>query len=128
MSTLITLSIQSQENGKHFVEWPIHLYHSSPIDVVYTWVNGSDPLLIKQLIKTKFELKKKYNINDDQIPDNQCPNEKNYFYLKTPFNLISDHVISDTNLLSSSDKNNQIIKIYQNQTLSYFDSINKGEF
>ena len=34
-------------------EMNYHLYHEEPIDVVYTWVNGSDPVWLKEMLKFK---------------------------------------------------------------------------
>lgn len=37
------------------------LCHPVPIDIVYTWVNGSDPELIKNITHYKGLLEKQYN-------------------------------------------------------------------
>ena len=47
------------------------LCHKLPIDVVYTWVNGSDPELIKQLNDLKKNMNK-HLINDSETPEQAC--------------------------------------------------------
>lgn len=45
----------------HFFDKRHHFYYGGPIDVVYTWVNGSDPIfqqnLNKYLSESKLKLK-----------------------------------------------------------------------
>lgn len=100
-----------------------YLYQPHSIDVVYTWVNGSDPLLINKLVKTTFDLQKTY-IKYGHISSDHCLSKKNYSYFETPFNLLPNNVLTS---FSSFQKNVKVFNIYKNKTLVYFKSIDEGK-
>ncbi|RWS31254.1 N-acetylglucosamine-1-phosphotransferase subunits alpha/beta-like isoform X1 [Leptotrombidium deliense] len=54
-----------------------------PIDAVYTWVNGSDPLLVEQLSFESNEWLRKYNISSNYVRE-VCANKSDNFYLQMP--------------------------------------------
>ena len=54
------LSILFYSPSLFFLSFLSSLCPELPIDVVYTWVNGSDPKLIKELRRLKQDLEKKF--------------------------------------------------------------------
>lgn len=92
--------------------------HNEPIDVVYTWVNGSDPQLIKQLkqIEQQMELEiscKKAN----QIKCIEC--------IQAPLLLIKPMINDPSKLMFDVTK----FEIYNNTAnLLYFSNLSSGKF
>ncbi|KYQ88805.1 putative glycophosphotransferase [Tieghemostelium lacteum] len=61
---------------------------SQPIDVVYTWVNGSDPNLIRQVTELKRKLR---DPNMPECKEKQSPNKDNCFRDDNPTNRYVDN-------------------------------------
>ena len=75
------------------------LFQTTDIDVVYTWVNGSDPALINDLLATRAKLRKS-NMSRDFIIEswqevNKChptTNPTGYFFLEVPIGFVEPRV------------------------------------
>eukprot|EP00794_Sanderia_malayensis_P020317 gene20317-22316_t len=89
---LILLGISALQFSEVLVEWSMQKYaytfHAShdniagrsyqnrlclpePIDIVYTWVNGSDPSLIKELIHVRSKMAKEMNATEKHSTDDE---------------------------------------------------------
>ena len=102
------------------------------IDVVYTWVNGSDPSLVEQLIKTREQIQNSIqkqfydqtnkscleeNLNKCNVTDGNC--------LETPILLVSPGVPESNRLFTNATP---LETIDSRGTLLYFDTVDQGTF
>ena len=59
------------------------------IDAVYTWVNGSDPIFLKELQKTRLEYLVKYNRKTTCDIRRLCSSrEDKFMFLRTPLMIV----------------------------------------
>jgi len=103
------------EWSQHKYDVAFNLYHDNiasksfqqklcaelPIDVVYTWVNGSDPELIQQLNKVKLGMGFNASDQGSDFSEETC-NLKNCFMLPLlVLKMQNDSVLQDTEILST---------------------------
>ena len=104
-----------------------------PIDVVYTWVNGSDPKLVQQLLETKKEvqnliqreIEEKISNNDciDESVENSCESSDEQNCFETPIVFMAPQINNPGNLFVNVTK---FEMVDTRGTLIYFSTLREG--
>ena len=119
-----TDSIRS--DGNHW-----YSYDEFPIDVVYTWVNGTDPKLVTQLSQTRRDIYQSIQREFEDISNNECLRQTHitcessdaHNCLETPIVFITPQITNPHNLF------NNVIKFVMTDTrgtLIYFSTLLEG--
>ena len=112
-----------------------HSSQSTGIDVVYTWVNGSDPVLIDGLLAARAELRKS-NVSRDAIIEswqevNKCrtPSTVGYYFLEVPIGFVEPRVTDfAVSLLDAKQLDDSVFTSSSTKgSLLYFKNIDQCE-